>query len=89
MTTRSMEVESWVFEEKPHYIEKLPTGDYTLREVTAPEGYEVAEDVRFKVDGIGDDRSPLTWLLLFGFGTGIAGTAWAFQKKDKEEKHQA
>lgn len=36
-------------EEKPHYIEKLPVGEYTLREVTAPDGYEVAEDVKFKV----------------------------------------
>ncbi len=33
------EVESWVSEEKPHYIEKLPAGEYTLREVTAPDGY--------------------------------------------------
>ena len=40
------EVESWVSEEKPHYIEKLPVGEYTLREVTAPDGYEVAEDVK-------------------------------------------
>ena len=43
------EVESWVSEDKPHYIEKLPVGEYTLREVTAPDGYEVAEDVKFTV----------------------------------------
>ena len=48
------EVESWVSEEKPHYIEKLPIGEYTLREVTAPDGYEVAEDVKFKVEETGD-----------------------------------
>ena len=48
------EVESWVSEEKPHYIEKLPTGEYTLREVTAPDGYEVAEDVKFKVEKTGE-----------------------------------
>ena len=41
------EVESWVSEEKPHYIERLPVGEYTLREVTAPDGYDVAEDVKF------------------------------------------
>ena len=43
------EVESWVSEDKPHYIEKLPVGEYTLHEVTAPDGYEVAEDVKFTV----------------------------------------
>ena len=48
------EVESWVSEEKPHYIEKLPAGEYTLREVTAPDGYEVAEDVKFKVEETGE-----------------------------------
>lgn len=48
------EVESWVSEEKPHYIEKLPAGEYTLREVTAPYGYEVAEDVKFKVEETGE-----------------------------------
>ena len=48
------EVESWVSEEKPHYIEKLPVGEYTLREVTAPDGYEVAEDVKFTVAETGE-----------------------------------
>ena len=48
------EIESWVSEEKPHYIEKLPVGEYTLREVTAPDGYEVAEDVKFTVAETGD-----------------------------------
>ncbi|MBQ7372072.1 MAG: peptidase, partial [Blautia sp.] len=48
------EVESWVSKEKPHYIEKLLVGEYTLREVTAPEGYEVAEDVKFTVAETGE-----------------------------------
>ena len=48
------EVESWVSEDKPHYIEKLPVGEYTLREVTAPDGYEVAEDVKFTVAETGE-----------------------------------
>ena len=48
------EVESWVSEEKPHYIVKLPVGEYTLREVTAPDGYEVAEDVKFTVAETGE-----------------------------------
>lgn len=30
-------VAQWVSEDKPHYIEKLPAGDYTLTEITAPQ----------------------------------------------------
>jgi len=41
-------------EEKPHYIERLPVGEYTLREVTAPDGYDVAEDVKFTVAETGE-----------------------------------
>ena len=42
-------VESWVSSDKPHYIEKLPIGTYTLREEQAPDGYLVAEDITFEV----------------------------------------
>lgn len=43
-------VEKWTSENKPHYIEKLPVGKYTLREVTAPYGYKIANDVKFEVE---------------------------------------
>ena len=34
--------------EKPHLVEKLPVGEeLILREITAPEGYEIAVDVKF------------------------------------------
>lgn len=42
-------VEHWTSTDKPHYIEKLPAGEYTLTEVTAPNGYEIAEDISFTV----------------------------------------
>ena len=42
-------VEHWTSTDKPHYIEKLPAGEYTLTEITAPEGYEMAEDISFTV----------------------------------------
>ena len=47
-------VESWTSEEKPHYIEMLPIGEYTLREESAPDGYLVAEDVKFTVMDTGE-----------------------------------
>ena len=45
-------VEEWVSTDKPHYIEgKLIAGaEYILREITAPNGYEIANDVKFKVN---------------------------------------
>ena len=42
-------VEHWTSTDKPHYIEKLPAGEYTLTEITAPDGYEIAEDISFTV----------------------------------------
>lgn len=42
-------VEKWTSGKKPHMIEKLPAGKYTLREETAPYGYKIANDVKFKV----------------------------------------
>ena len=47
-------VESWISEEEPHYIEMLPAGEYTLHEETAPEGYLLAEDIRFEVRNTGE-----------------------------------
>ena len=42
-------VAQWVSKDKPHYIEKLPAGDYTLTEITAPNGYQLAESIAFTV----------------------------------------
>lgn len=47
-------VEEWTSTNEPHYIEKLPAGDYTLTEVTAPDGYLKAENINFIVDAVGD-----------------------------------
>ena len=47
-------VESWTSEDKPHYIEMLPIGEYVLHEESAPEGYLVAEDVEFEVKDTGE-----------------------------------
>lgn len=42
-------VAQWVSEDKAHYIEKLPAGEYTLTEITAPNGYQLAESIAFTV----------------------------------------
>ena len=44
-------LEERVTDGKPHLIEKLPVGEeLILREITAPEGYEIAEDVKFTLE---------------------------------------
>lgn len=43
-------VHEWVTGNQPHIFEKLPAGEYILREITAPSGYEIAEDISFTVN---------------------------------------
>lgn len=46
-------IHEWITTDKPHLFEKMPAGQYTLREITAPDGYEVAEDIAFTVEETG------------------------------------
>lgn len=48
-------VEEWVSASKPHFIEgKLIAGkEYTLKETMAPEGYEIANEIKFTVNADG------------------------------------
>ena len=44
-------LDTWETSDIPHVIPGLPVGEgYVLREVTAPDGFEVAEDVTFRVE---------------------------------------
>ena len=43
------EIEKWTSSDKPHYIEMLPIGIYTLTETAPPALYMKAEDVQFEV----------------------------------------
>ena len=47
-------IESWTSTDKPHTLEKLPAGEYILHEVSAPKGYELAEDIKFTVKDDGE-----------------------------------
>ena len=47
-------VAEWTTDGAPHRINGLASGDYVLREVAAPDGYEVAEDVGFTVEETGE-----------------------------------
>ena len=48
-------IKEWVSTNEPHFIEaKLIAGEtYTLREITAPDGYNTAEDIEFTVNDDG------------------------------------
>lgn len=48
------EIDRWTSTDKPHYLEKLPAGDYTLTEITAPNGYQIAETISFTVKHTGE-----------------------------------
>lgn len=43
-------VETWKSDGKPHVIDRIPVGEYILREETAPYGYKIASEVKFTVE---------------------------------------
>lgn len=45
--------DEWISTKDKHYIEYIPVGSYILREITAPNGYVTAEDIRFTVEETG------------------------------------
>ena len=47
-------IDEWTSTDEAHYIEMLPVGTYTLHEVTAPTGYQVASDIVFTVEDTGE-----------------------------------
>ena len=47
-------VDDWISTKEPHKISMLPVGKYTLTEVTAPKGYEVAESITFEIADSGE-----------------------------------
>ena len=47
-------IESWTSTTKPHVINNLKAGTYTIREKVAPKGYLLAEDIEFTIDAEGN-----------------------------------
>ena len=42
-------VDEWTSDGTDHIVTKLPAGDYTLKEIAAPDGYVIATDIEFEV----------------------------------------
>lgn len=47
-------VDKWTSDGTNHIVTELPAGDYTLKEIAAPDGYVIATDIRFTVDVYGN-----------------------------------
>ena len=47
-------MDEWVSDGTNHVVTELPAGDYTLKEIAAPDGYVIANDIRFTVDVYGN-----------------------------------
>lgn len=48
------EIDAWTSSDKPHRIEHLLPGTYTLREVMPPRTYDLAEDMTFEIKATGE-----------------------------------
>ena len=47
-------VDEWTSDGTDHIVTELPAGDYTLKEIAAPDGYVIATDIKFSVDIYGN-----------------------------------
>ena len=47
-------VDEWVSDGTNHIVTELPAGEYTLKEIAAPDGYIIATDIKFSVDVYGN-----------------------------------
>lgn len=47
-------VDEWTSDGMDHIVTKIPVGNYTLKEIAAPDGYVIAMDIKFSVDVYGN-----------------------------------
>ncbi len=50
LNSENKEIDQWITEDSVHIIENLPDGTYTLKELEAPEGYDIADDISIDVN---------------------------------------
>lgn len=55
-------IDEWTSTETPHIIKDLEDGIYVLTEITAPEGYKVAEKITFEIK---DGKAPATKITMY------------------------
>lgn len=86
-------METWKSDGKPHVIDRIPVGEYILREETAPYGYKIANEVKFTVENTKElQQVSMKDVLVSGriiiektdsdTGKGIAGVEFEIRDKD-------
>ena len=51
------EIDSWTSSDKPHRVEHLTSGTYSLREMMSPRTYDLAEEITFEIKDTGEVQS--------------------------------
>lgn len=51
------EIDSWTSSDKPHRVEHLAPGTYSLREMMSPRNYDLAEEITFEIKDTGEVQS--------------------------------
>lgn len=51
------EIDSWTSSDKPHRVEHLAPGTYSLRETMSPRTYDLAEEITFEIKDTGEVQS--------------------------------
>lgn len=51
------EIDSWTSSDKPHRVEHLAPGTYSLREMMSPRTYDLAEEITFEIKDTGEVQS--------------------------------
>ena len=57
MVPDKTEIDSWTSSDKPHRVEHLAPGTYSLREMMSPRTYDLAEEITFEIKDTGEVQS--------------------------------
>ena len=89
-------LEEWTSGKEPHLVEYLAPGQYVLHEESAPEGFLIAEDVKFTVEETGEvqqvsmaDEVPMGRLVIkktdAADGSALAGVGFTLKNQETGE----